>query len=217
MSIKPKVDIFFLADATGSMYNCIKDVKSNMTGTFVETRKYAHCDFDMGLGFYRDIDVEGPDQEYGILQKITNDSNSLQRAINNLQVMGGGDAAESQVYALTQIAQNGRDIGWRKGATRIIVWFGDIYGHSAQVQDGVTYTVEKANNALYDANIAVLAFSMRPTNMLNDTKGGRYVAACQIIDETGGSVTLDVDQDDAVNVIFDYIKEYVPGFEKVIV
>ena len=97
MGKKPKVDIFFLADATGSMSNCISDVKSNMVGTYIETRKYAHCDFDMGLGFYRDIAVEGPNEEYGILQPITNDHNELQRAIDKLTVKGGGDAAESQV------------------------------------------------------------------------------------------------------------------------
>jgi hypothetical protein len=214
MSIVPKVDIFFLADATGSMTNCIKDVKSNMLGTFIETRKYAHCDFDMGLGYYRDIAVEGPIEEYGVLQTITNDDTKLKKAIEALKVKGGGDAAESQVYALTQIAEKGRDIGWRRGATRIIVWFGDIYGHPDQKQDGRKYTVSVANDALYDANIAVLAFSMRPTDKLNSTEGGKYVAASQITDENNGSVTLDVDQDDAVNVIFDYIKENVPGFKK---
>jgi hypothetical protein len=209
---KPKVDIFFLADATGSMTNCINNVKANIVSTYEMERECANCDFEMGIGFYRDINVEGESEEYGVLQTITKNATDLQAAAASLIAKGGGDAAESQMYALTQIAQNRADIGWRTGATRIIAWFGDIYGHANQSQDRVMYTVELANKELQDANISVLAFSMAPTNKLNSTGGGGYVAASQITSVNNGSVTENVDQDDAVSVIFEFIQNNVPGF-----
>src|SRR5207249_1219633 len=49
-------------------------------------------------------------------------------AINAWQADGGGDTPEAQLFALDQVAQC-PGTGWRPGAKRIIVWFGDAPGH----------------------------------------------------------------------------------------
>ncbi len=214
MAEDAKVDIFFLADATGSMGNCIDNVHENIINTYLESRRNASCNLMMGLGFYRDIDVENDKDEYGVLQKITCGESDLQKAVTSLSenVHGGGDAAESQLYALTQIAMHPESIGWRAGAHRIIVWFGDIYGHSSQYKDGTEYNVSLANEQLYISNISVLAFSMNPTNKLDDDEGGLYVKASQITSKNNGSVTGNVNQYNAIDVIFNYLNENIPGF-----
>ena len=126
MSDSAKVDLYFLADATGSMRNCIDNVKSNIVDTYLKARQCSSSDIEMGIGFYRDINSEGDIEEYGVLQGITRQRSLLNRAVDSLaeNVQGGGDDPESQLYALTQIGDESKNdrVAPGRGENSRLVW-----------------------------------------------------------------------------------------------
>lgn len=197
-----KVDLFWLVDATGSMGTCIENLKSSISKTWSPLREQGF-DVAQGVGYYRDMHVESGIQGYDVIQEITENSTFLQNSVNRLMATGGGDAPESQVYALTQIAENPLSVAWREDASKIILWAGDIYGHKDEIVDGVTYTTNKAIEELMSHHIVVFAFSMAPADMLNYSDNSKYVAAFEIAIPTGGHVYRHVDQSNLVQYVID--------------
>lgn len=55
-------------------------------------------------------------------------STQVTGAVATWSASGGSDGAEGQFFALHALAVDPA-IGWRPGARRIVVWFGDYPGH----------------------------------------------------------------------------------------
>ena len=126
-----KVDVFFLADTTGSMTTTLLNVQSGAAAIIAGTSGLG--DVAYGVGEYRDV---GDPFVYRLNQDITTDTAAVQTGINAWVASGGGDWPEAELYALYQVANT---ISWRPGSTRILIWFGDAEGHDpAGPPPGVT-------------------------------------------------------------------------------
>lgn len=139
------VDIYVLADTTGSMGNVIDEVRENaeeiltlLTGMLGDVR--------FGIGQYKDF----PNEDFCFSHDagITDDFPTLLAAINALAHGGGGDGAEGQFFALDQIADpaDPYGIGFRPDAQKIIVWFGDAPAHDpvCAAMSGLDYDITQA-------------------------------------------------------------------------
>ena len=116
-----KVDVFFLADTTGSMGAALSSVQNGAAAIMAGTSGLG--DVAYGVGEYKDV---GDAFVYRLNQDITTDTAAVQTGINAWVASGGGDWEEAQLYALYQVANT---VSWRPGSTRIIIWFGDAPGH----------------------------------------------------------------------------------------
>lgn len=167
-----KVDVFFLADDTGSMGGVIGNVKST-AGALLTSLQGAYTDVAFGVGSYDGDPVEGVPigsppatnltAAYSRQQTITTNAALAQAAINTWAAGGGGDGPEANFFALHQVATSGgatdgvgaSDIpggystglttAWREGAARVIVWFGDIVSHTTTVDQAEAIAALTAN------------------------------------------------------------------------
>ncbi|MDD2902620.1 MAG: peptidoglycan DD-metalloendopeptidase family protein [Syntrophales bacterium] len=179
-----KVDVFFLADTTGSMGSALLNVQDGISAIIAGTSGLG--DVAYGVGEYKD---EGDDFIYRLNQDITTDTAAVQAGVNAWVASGGGDWDEGQLYALDQLANT---TTWRTGSTRILVWFGDAPGHDpAGPSPGVTEA--QATAALVAKLIKVEALDLYELNY--------YGQAQRIADATGGHYYTGVDVNQIVEVI----------------
>lgn len=201
-----KVDVMFLADSTGSMSAAMANVKADFLNAYQKFQKQTNWDVGVGIAYYKDVTVD-PDP-FVVLTPITTDSATITNAIKKLTPSGGGDIPEDQLAALQLLAAR-KTSGWRTGATRIIAWFGDEPGHKSVVYKGATYTIDSAIDALLERNVYVCAFSMAPSNHLD-----QYGQATKITNETNGVTNgsylkSNVAQGGVTKFIFDFIGDHV--------
>jgi hypothetical protein len=183
-----KVDVFFLADTTGSMAETLLTVQSGAAAIIAGTAGLG--DVAYGVGEYRDV---GDAFVYRQNQDITKDTAAVQTGLNAWVAEGGGDFDEGQLFALYQVANT---TSWRPGSTRILIWFGDAPGHDpAGPEPGVTEA--QAIAALVAKTIKVLALDM---GLLNE-----YGQAQRIADATNGQYYSGIDVDQIVTKIQDAI------------
>lgn len=150
-----RVDIFMLADNTGSMGGMIGSVwmgADAILGTLA-----SRYDATFGVGRYLGDRSESPQanpstDEYGYRTLLSQTTNrvSTKAAIGSWFADGGGDPPEGAFDALGQVA---RDTPWRSDAQRILVWFGDAPSHTE------TTTRAAAIEALQAADVRVVAFN----------------------------------------------------------
>jgi len=150
-----KVDIFMLADNTGSMGGMIGSVwmgADAILGTLA-----SRYDATFGVGRYLADRSESPQadpstNEYGFQSLLaqTRDQTLTKAAIGSWFADGGGDPPEGAFDALRQVATNTL---WRSDAQRIVVWFGDAPSHTE------TTTRSAAIEALQAADVRVVAFN----------------------------------------------------------
>jgi murein DD-endopeptidase MepM/ murein hydrolase activator NlpD len=179
------VDVFFLADTTGSMGGTLTSVQSGAAAILADTAGLG--DVAYGVGEYRDT---GDAFVYRLNQDITKDTTAVQNAINTWLPDGGGDWEEGQIYALYQVANT---VAWRPGSTRIIIWFGDAPGHDPS--EGITEA--QATAALVAQAIKVMALDVGSLNY--------YGQAQRIADATNGKFYSGIAIDQIVNDIKDAI------------
>lgn len=170
------VDVFFLADTTGSMSAQIAAVKAGAASIMAGVSG----DVMWGVGEYKDF----PDPTYSPLDypymlrtALTSDTSAALAGINLWEASGGYDGPESQLYALNEIAKVGNGTGWRDVSTKILVWFGDYTGHDPS--GGVTEVI--ATEALVAGGIQVegidvgsMDFDDQVTNIAAATGGNMY-------------------------------------------
>jgi hypothetical protein len=157
----PLFDVYFLADTTGSMFNIINTVKAGAS-SIMTTLGGMFPNMAFGVGNYKDF-LSGDPFAFNHQQSPTLSQALVQTAINAWNASGGGpDAPEAQFFALDQIATNPA-IGWRAGANRIVVWFGDAPGHDPICAGfpGVPTAINEAilTSHLQAAGIKILAIS----------------------------------------------------------
>ncbi|MDM8559010.1 hypothetical protein [Candidatus Parabeggiatoa sp. HSG14] len=181
VTITPKtmVDIYFLADTTGSMSAPISSVKAGATEIMNSLiSSFPDTDLAFGVGDYKDF----PHEPYAFqsMQSLTTDTSVVQTALNGWNVSGGSDSPEAQLYALDRIA-NAPSIGWRTDAKQIVLWFGDCPGHDpvpiAATKLSYDITKESVITDLSAAGIIILAISTDTGcsgKMDSVTSGGDY-------------------------------------------
>ncbi|MEO2167679.1 MAG: vWA domain-containing protein [bacterium] len=218
-----KVDVVFLADNTGSMNALISDVKANadlilntIAGASPDPR-FTGIDVAFGVGRYLGDPLEPAESEttaYQLLQKVTTDLDDVEDAIDTWFAVNGGDVPEAAFYALHQVATEGGttdsfgstdpvggyssgDVtGWRAGAGRVIVWFGDARSHTSTVSS------LEAIDALQAADVTVCAINTKSSGSGIDLFG----QASAIAAATDGTLTNGVTNPGAtVDAILDAV------------
>ncbi len=179
------VDVFFLADSTGSMGSAISAVKSSAAS--ILTSAAGLGDVAFAVGQYKDA---GDIFAYNLDQDITTDIVAAQAGINTWGASGGGDWEEANLFALESVAE---DTIWRAGSERILVWFGDAPGHDPSLGS----TEASATAALLSNGIQVEGIDMSSM----DSTG----QVTRITDATGGNAHLGVNSAAIVDVINDAI------------
>ena len=199
------VDFYFLADNTGSMGGVISNVRSVATSLLNELdSRFASAQFGVGR-YFGDPSEPGVgfNAAYDVLRTITNDKTAVTTAMGSWIASGGGDGPEANMYALHQAATNGANTtglgsnpvggasgeatGWRAGAQKVILWFGDVTGH----QDSVT--LANAITTLTDENVIVIGLNSSSLNngidgiFADATSDSRHQASA-ITAATGGSL-----------------------------
>jgi len=210
-SAEAPVDVFFLFDTTGSMGEVIDTAKSTASDVLTGISSFGSLNY--GVGVYEDFpvnpfgadadDPRGPDTPYDLLQDITGDTTAAQDAIDSITLGNGWDFPESQLHALTEVANT---TAWRDDSTRIVLWFGDEPGHEG---DEAGYpgddTTESTITALQAENVTVVGIDYRNLDGTGQ--------ATDITDATDGLLTDGTTDPDAfvdliVNAISDIFEEY---------
>ncbi len=174
------VDLFFLADNTGSMYSVVNAAKAGASAIL----DGLPSGYQFGVGRYVGDPVEGVSPSYSYVQNtaLTTDKTAVQAGIDSWFASGGGDTPEANFYALQQVANTA---AWRPEAQRLIVWFGDAPSHDQ------TTTEAQATSALVDANAKVIAFNSG--SQYYGIDGGYNTSSAgvagRIASATGGSLT----------------------------
>jgi len=122
-------DVYLLADVTTSMDPVLEQLKLDAARVVSTLLATPGVDIAVGLGSYRDfINQPYPPQPFLPQVAPTKDAQAIVAGIDTWLADGGGDPPESQFYALWKVATD-PNVGFRPGAKRIIVWFGDSPGH----------------------------------------------------------------------------------------
>jgi hypothetical protein len=164
------VDIFFLADNTGSMGGTINNVRNSATALMTSlAATFSNAQFGAGRYFGDPIEPDTYANAYDRIQGITANIADVQNAMNTQWIAsGGGDGPEANFYALHQVATSGANVpgtplspapeggltgtgeatGWRAGAAKVIVWFGDVESHNETITEAQTIAALLANNVI---------------------------------------------------------------------
>lgn len=198
------VDVFFLADTTGSMGGQITAARNN--ASTIVSNLAGLGDVQFGVGEYRDT---GDAFTYRTNTALTSNPTSIQDGIGEWSAAGGGDFPEANMIALERVAG---ETGWRPGSARVIAMFGDAPGHVGRTDskpdafgDFLVSSEDNAIAALNGEDITVHIGNTGGTGNSGMNAAGGGAAAGQanrIAAATGGSVfTLSGAGDDIADLI----------------
>jgi len=189
----PKVDVYFLADTTGSMASILHAVQTGANNILTALSGLG-IDLAYGVGNYKDF----PSDPYAFRHQLspTMAVANVMAEINAWSASGGFDAPEGQLFALDSLAvPPGGSIGWRLDSKRIVVWFGDVPGHDpicTGISGAAVDTTEATVTAkLVRENIIIVAISTATPGLDGDPKTGAsdYHAVCGHPGGTPGQAT----------------------------
>eukprot|EP01025_Chloroclados_australasicus_P031885 TRINITY_DN3229_c0_g1_i2.p1 TRINITY_DN3229_c0_g1~~TRINITY_DN3229_c0_g1_i2.p1 ORF type:complete len:332 (-),score=52.64 TRINITY_DN3229_c0_g1_i2:757-1752(-) len=184
------VDVYFLADNTGSMLQEITSVREEAKFIFNSLAAQASSDIRFGVGAYKDV---GDNFVYQNLLSLTDENldvppseDPIVIAMGQWEAEGGGDKPEGQLFALYEIAVTQYEaIGWRGGDTvKIVIWFGDAPGKDpfGRTASREPITEQFVTQALVEKGIRVSAFDAADLNGSGQ--------AARIANATNGELTL---------------------------
>ncbi|HXU29492.1 MAG TPA: vWA domain-containing protein [Thermoanaerobaculia bacterium] len=219
-AIRQKIDVYFLADNTGSMGGAIANVKAG-AATILNTLAGTGLDIQYGVGNYRDFTDP---QAFTHQLDVTPSQPAVLAAINGWFASGGFDTPEAQLFALQEVAKPTVP-KWRGDALKFIVWFGDNPGHEPickaiwggpfDITRATVIAALNANVALdQPTGIAVLAISVDSggSDGLDGPATDGYPGcpsngltgqATSITSATGGSLALGVNPTNVAQAILD--------------
>jgi hypothetical protein len=198
------VDVFFLADTTGSLGPQIAAVRA-AAGTILSTAS-GLGDVAFGVGEYKDQpSTSGDPFAYRLDTDITKNTANVTAGINLWSASGGGDLPEANLFGLEQAATT---TSWRTGSARILVQFGDAPGHDPSG----TSTLATATAALIANNVKVEAIDVGD---LNGTADGHTGEAGQIATATGGALISGINTATIVTAINNAIMTAVTTYSTV--
>lgn len=218
------VDIFFLADNTGSMGGLIGSAQANAQAILDGIRsdsRFSKVNAQFGVGMYLGDPSEVGETAttaYQLLQPITNDDAKITAAIDKWYASGGGDWEEANFYAIHQVITEGKAVprnsslasnqvtGWRSGAEKVIVVFGDAPSWQNSVNEKELKELIKLTGAKVvfidtsDINIG------QEQNVYDAATGSQMQdAAIEIADASGGSYMLLTDVDKIKDAVLDSV------------
>lgn len=220
------VDVFFLADNTGSMTSIINAVKESASTLLDrvggEDPRFIGLDIAFGVGRYVGDLNEGnvpPEVSYRLLQPINSSRDLAQSAIDQWSADNGGifgvTVPEANFLALHQVATSGgptdgngssdlgfstgQDTAWRTGARRVVIWVGDA--------PSITSTVDlpEVTNALVTEDVVVAAINTRSAGSGID----RFGQASNLVDATGGRLFNNVNTNNVTDVVLQAADEVI--------
>ena len=178
------VDLYFLADNTGSMGGIINNAKAGAsailgalpTNTNVGVGRYLGDCSEAGLAAGCDESYIGTHEN----APLSSDLTAAQTGINSWVASGGGDLPEGNFDAMRVVSQ---DTSWRSGSQRLMVWFGDATSHTESTD------MAGAIAALNAAGVTVIAFNSYGAGFgIDGTYGGDANQASTIAAATGGAM-----------------------------
>jgi len=197
-----KVDVYLLADTTGSMSEPIGAVQAGASaivdGLITDL---PDVDLAFGAGDYKDF----PWDAYAFRHQVslTKATATVQAAIAAWAADGGNDGSEGQFFALDRLASDvdpaGDTIGWREGAERIIVWFGDAPGHDpvCAAISGLGFDITEGSviaklGAEGIGVVAISTLSGYPSGLDDDPTWGAddYLGFCTLDGTTGQATRI---------------------------
>jgi hypothetical protein len=173
------VDVFFLADTTGSMATALTNVQTEIGNIMAEVALSA-SNVAYGVGEYKDVGDAFVYREN--LDPPSMDEPTVQAAVDAWFADGGGDLEEGQLFALEQLANQTQ---WTADSQRLVLWFGDAAGHDPRAGS----TEASATAALVGAGAEVHAISVG-FDQLDSTGQATRIAAA-----TGGAVYSGINSD----------------------
>lgn len=227
----PKADVYFLADTTGSMGGVLAAVQAG-ANNILATLSGLGLDLMFGVGNYKDFPPASP-SPFNHQLNPTNVAANITSALGAWSATGGGDIPEGQFLALDQLAQPpGGAIGWRAGAKRIVVWFGDAPGHdpicTAITGLGAAITEASVTAKLVAEQIVILAISTatpglddNPAPISTDytgtcgAPGGTAGQATRLAAATGGAFVTGINPTNIVNTIINLVTTAVSSINNV--
>jgi Mg-chelatase subunit ChlD len=120
---RPRLDLVFMVDATGSMGDEIGKLKASMRAMADQmARLPGQPDICYGLVAYRDRG----DAFITRTHDFTNDLSAFQNLLSRVQAQGGGDTPEALNEALHEVVHS---LSWRTAAARLVVLVADAPPH----------------------------------------------------------------------------------------
>jgi uncharacterized protein YegL len=120
---RPRLDLVFMIDATGSMGDEIAKLKNSMHAMAQQIAQLpVQPDVCWGLVAYRDRG----DAFLTRTQDFTDDLRGFQQVLGQLQANGGGDTPEALNEALHEVVHG---LSWRRDAARMVVLVADAPPH----------------------------------------------------------------------------------------
>lgn len=223
-AVIPKADIYILADTTSSMAGPISAVQTG-AAAIIDGISSAHpgADLQFGAGNFKDFPPAFDPYCFNNDQSITADAAAVKTAIESWDADGGGDDNEGQFYAYDRIADPSNPVGWRDGAKKILVVFGDAPAHDPipTGATGLPYEITEASvtQKLMAAGITFIGVSTMtgylegmdydPANNISwydmfypgYLPGGTPGQATRIAAATGGAYLAGIDDDSIAAVI----------------
>lgn len=210
IGVASPVDLIFVIDTTGSMYDDIASVKDSAT-EIVNALDSKSGDYRVAVVDYRDYPVSpygvpGTDYVYKLDLSFSSDKDAIISSINSLSLGNGYDWEESVYSALVNAIidpnkdlSNSDNYGWRKGVCKYIILMGDAPPHIPEPWDG-GYSLDDV--VYWSENVdPVIVYSIRIG--ADDTTLNSF---SKISESTGGKVYTAVTASDLVDTIVEVIE-----------
>lgn len=227
------VDVYFLADTTGSMDCILAQVRSEAQDIMNQlASRCPNVDFAFGVGAYRDFQSTPADlYQFEPQLALVTGAGAIAAASTVIGTQwiaaGGDDWPECQLFALHQVATD-PIIGWRSGALHLIVWIGDAQGHDpicngylSVPPGGINEAHAIADLAASTQQIRVLAIDVYSLNGIPD-KGsytcpntGTAGQAVRIAAQTDGDYWAGVNATTVANAIVSSVLVATNSFDSV--
>lgn len=193
-----QLDVVFLVDTTGSMWDDIANVQASARA-ILDAISAGGRDFRVAVADYKDHPVfphgEPEDYPYRAVLVFTNDRAAITGAINSLSASGGWDWPESVFSGMMGAITSDGLGGWRKDAQKIIIVMADAPPHDPEPVTGYTHAqvVEAARKAGIETDEEALSVlsSESGARIFSVVVGGdtdAYAAFASLSEETGGEV-----------------------------
>jgi len=219
------VDIFFLSDNTGSMGGLISSAKTHAQAILDGLRgdaRFAKVNAQFGVGRYLgdpSESWESATSAYQLLQTITDNDADIKAAINQWYASGGGDWPEGNFYAIQQAItdgegtprdaaiKTGKATGWRKGAEKVIVVFGDAPSWQDSVNEKELKDLARATGAkIVFIDTSEINTGSGSSNVYDAASGQQMQdAALEIADASGGSYMRLTDVSKITDAVLDSV------------
>ncbi len=217
LSPKPKLDLIFLFDTTGSMWDDIANAQASAS-MIVSALDLTGFDYRVAVADYRDYPENphgepGIDYVYNLDQSFSSDKDVIISAIDGLTLGWGNDWNESVYSALVMAmldvnkdTANSDNYGWREEAFKAIILLGD----APPQDDGEPDNREPWIGGYNLDDVAYWSENIDPIRVYSIVVGSdpnTYAAFSEISERTGGKVYLSPNADDVSAAIIKAIED----------